>query len=1027
MAKDEAYYEAERRIEEARRSHSTTLSLREINLTEVPESIASLTQLQELFLQNNQLTSLPEAIASLTQLQLLHLSSNQLTSLPEAIASLIQLKKLYLFNNQLTTLPESITSLTQLRELYLDYNQLTSLPESIASLSQLQVLFLSNNQLKSLPQSIASLTQIRGLSLSNNQLTNLPEAIASLTRLQELSLDNNQLTSLPEAIASLTRLQKLSLNRDQLTSLPEAIGFLRQLQELYLFGNPLNPDLATAYEDGIEAVQQYLCAQAQAKIHLYEAKLILIGEGEVGKSCLLSALRGEPWVENRSTTHGIEIKPVSVTHPDSNIEITLNGWDFGGQPIYRPTHQLFFTAPAIYLVIWKPREGPQQGFVKEWITLIKHREPTAKILIVSTHGGPRQRQPDIDCQELYTLFGTDTILGFHSIDSKPDPTTGKPIGIDELKDAIAQTASTLPEMGRTVPAKWQEVRDHLQTLDTAYLSYQAVLQICQDHGIAADTAPLFVRISHILGHLIHYDYDSVLRDIVILKPDWLAKAISFILDDRLTRDRQGIIDFPHLSHIWHDPQREESDRYPRALHPAFLRLMERFDLSYRINLDPNPNPDQPTSLIAQLVRDNRPESFTDHWTDQPESGDRQQTQICHIVDDRGQFAIAEGLFYQLIVRLHKYSLGRDHYDQSIHWQRGLLLDDTYNGRAFLEQQSSSIHITVSAAYPEFFLNRLTQDIKWLVENFWEGLRCQVLVPCLHPCDQALGLFKVQKLIESRRKGRTEYPCDIAGCDEWQNIDRLLHNAPIAAQSAPALTTELSQIKTQLDGMRSQLTLMDRNNQKGFLHLDRNDRALLSKIDDQYTKFIQCFTDEAKDGPRLFSLKPLDAKLSNPQLLKIRVQLTLWCEHSRQPLPFLDPDAPDRGVYILDLPRDWFRTAAPYLKFLSTTLSLVRPIATAATKLTLDDPTYKGIEEQLDFGQKSLESTLKSSDLLTQTSTDRTPDLTAPSGSPIRADGAALRQLHIVLKAKDPSFGGLIRVQNKRQEFLWIHPQYVEEY
>ena len=40
-------------------------------------------------------------------------------------------------------------------------------------------------------------------------------------------------------------------------------------------------------------------------------QLILIGEGEVGKSCLLGALRGDPWEEGRPTTHGIEIKPVT--------------------------------------------------------------------------------------------------------------------------------------------------------------------------------------------------------------------------------------------------------------------------------------------------------------------------------------------------------------------------------------------------------------------------------------------------------------------------------------------------------------------------------------------------------------------------------------------------------------------------------------------------------------------------------------------------------------------------------------------
>jgi hypothetical protein len=37
------------------------------------------------------------------------------------------------------------------------------------------------------------------------------------------------------------------------------------------------------------------------------------------------------------------------------------------------------------------------------------------------------------------------------------------------------------------------------------------------------------------------------------------------------------------------------------------------------------------------------------------------------------------------------------------------------------------------------------------------------------------------------------------------------------------------------------------------------------------------------------------------------------------------------------------------------------------------------------------------------------------------------QLQVWLKEKDPTFGGLVRVQNKRQEFLWVHPQFTSEY
>jgi hypothetical protein len=1028
MLENEGDREAKQRIQQARRNRAITLDLSSLKLRKLPESLASLTQLQVLSLSNNQLRELPESLASLTQLQVLDLSNNQLRELPESLASLTQLQRLDLSNNQLRELPEALASLTQLQRLDLDNNQLSELPEALASLTQLQGLYLDNNQLRELPEALASLTQLQRLSLNNNQLSELPEALASLTQLQWLFLGNSQLRELPEALASLTQLQRLSLNNNQLSELPEALASLTQLQSLFLSNNPLNPDLAAAYEQGTTAVLQYLRAKAEAKITLNEAKLILIGEGEVGKSCLLGALREDEWLESRPTTHGIEIKPVIVTHPDSGTEISLNGWDFGGQPVYRPTHQLFFSAPAVYLVVWKPREGPQQGFVKEWITLIKNREPDAKVLVVATHGGPGQRQPDIDRQEIHDRFGSDRVLGFFHVDSKPDAQNSC-IGLAELKTAIANVAASLPEMGRSVPAKWQQVREILQANDRAYLPYDEVIAICTQHGIDKEQAELFLRISHTLGQIVHYHYDPILRDIVILKPDWLAKAISFALDDELTRRRNGLVDFDRLSELWSNPPFPGEAGYPKELHPIFLKLMERFDLSYRVVLDPT-KPSN-TSLIAQLVPDIRPE--LSDWGQQPEAGDRQQVQICRIVDDRGQLAVAEGLFYQLIVRLHKYSLGRCNYEKSIHWQRGLMLDDDYNGRALLEYIDTDVKITVRAAYPERFLSYLTAEIKWLVENFWEGLRCNVMVPCIAPCGKNLpgnALFEVEKLIESKKKHRHEYPCPISGCGEWQNIDRLLNNAPIAPPPSQEIGIQQFRniVKDELKIIRKDLVIFDRRGQERFELLSQEQRKILSQIDEEFASLMQMLTDEAKDGPRLFSFKPVDTKFfDRPKWISTKLQITLWCEHSRLPLPALNPHDKQKGVYELEVSRAWFTAVAPYLKILTATLSLVLPVAASTTKLMLDDATYKGIEEQLDLGQKSIESTLKGSDFATNLSDEIDAPDWQQGDSPIRAKGSILRELHALLKAKDPGFGGLVRVQNRRREFLWVHEQFVDEY
>jgi hypothetical protein len=946
MAHDKAYYEAEKEIQEAQRAKEAVLNLAGMNLTELPDSIGQLTNLRSLILSRNQLKTLPNSLAQLKQLKELSINLNQLTNFPDVVGELEELSHLYL-------------------------------GQSTGGIS-----------LGSLPTCLRKLTKLIFLNCSNCDLESLPDWLSEFSVLKELFVYNNRLTDLPPSLAQLQFLSTLQLK-----------------------DNPLNPELTEAYNQGIDAVKAYLRAKAVAQITLNEAKLILVGEGEVGKTCLMDALLDNPWQEHPST-HGIEIRSIKLTDPtdpNTNATLTLNGWDFGGQPVYRPTHQLFFSAPAVYLVVWKPREGPQQGFVKEWIQLVKRREPTAKIIVVATHGGPGQRQPDIDRQELWDLFGKETVVDFFYVDSKPDE-NGERRGINDLKHAIASIAALLPEVGRSIPKRWHEVREALTKSESAYLPLKVVFEFCRAQQMDDEEARLFITIEHRLGHLIHYQHDPALRDIVVLKPDWLATAISFVLDDEVTRKAHGLVRLSHLNQLWDDPTRVLEFRYNKSFHPIFLRLMERFDLSYRVaGLSKNDDSD-PISLIAQLVPDTTPkeEDFEKAWLPEFTPDDIQQTQICRIVDaQNGQSANAEGLFFQLIVRLHRYSLGRVNYPESIHWQRGLVLDADYNGRALLRHIGNDVHITVRAAFPERFLGMLTEEVKYLVESFWEGLRCDVTVPCLNP-NPCAGLFEVEKLIENKKRGRPEQPCPI--CNEWQSIRQLLSNAPAATQqiSLDTLMKEFAQVKDTLS------------------EVNVNTQRILSQIDKQYTDLIQLFTDEAKEGPRVFSLFPLGGNKFNPQSwVRHQFRLVLWCEHSRRPLPAINGIDSMKGVYDLEFDREWFKQAVPYLKFLTGTLSLVLPVMSSTFKV-IDEAAFKTLENQINLGKNVIDAIAGEGAALHDVM-GGTDSNNLEHGVGTRAENATLRELHALLKAKDPGFGGLVRVMNKRQEFLWVHEKFAGEY
>lgn len=115
-----------------------------------------------------------------------------------------------------------------------------------------------------------------------------------------------------------------------------------------------------------------------------------------------------------------------------------------------------------------------------------------------------------------------------------------------------------------------------------------------------------------------------------------------------------------------------------------------------------------------------------------------------------------------------------------------------------------------------------------------------------------------------------------------------------------------------------------------------------------------------------------------------------------------------------------------MKVLTDTLSLVLPVAASGVKLAMNDAAYNAIGEQLDFGKDVINALLEGSEKISDW-LGGSESTALEHGEAIRAQGATLRELHALLKAKAPSFGGLVRVMDKRQEFLWVHPQFEGEY
>jgi len=580
---EEAYAEAERRIANAKARGATGLKLAGLGLRQIPESLGQLTELRTLYLDGNQLTSLPESLEQLTQLQTLDLRGNQLASLPESLGQLTQLQALYLDGNQLTSLPESFGQLSQLQGLDVAGNQLKSLPESFSQLTQLQGLDLAGNQLTSLPGSVRQLTRLQGLHLGGNQLTSLPESFGQVTRLRTLDLDGNQLTSLPESIGQLTQLRMLYLDKNELVSLPQSLRTMKSLRVLFLHDNPrlglprsiLGPTSAEALPNYSDVAQPsaildyyFRTRLAQERRPLREAKLILVGRGEVGKTSLVRRLVENKFSRREDRTQGIRITewPLAVKRGE---EVRMHVWDFGGQEIMHATHQFFLTDRSVYVLVLDGRAGQQEVEADYWLRIISSFAPESPVLVVLNK--IKKDAFDLNRRALHEKFPQ--VQGFIETDCEPGV---KGHGIDDLRKAIVRETNLLPDLRAPFPASWFEIKEKLSKMKKNYLDFDKEYRaLCADLGESDEGAQESLATHlHRLGIALNFRDDRRLRDTHVLNPHWVTEGIYALLNSPRLASKKGELRLDDLK------TELDLERYPREMHQFLLDLMEKFELCF---------------------------------------------------------------------------------------------------------------------------------------------------------------------------------------------------------------------------------------------------------------------------------------------------------------------------------------------------------------------------------------------------------------------------------------------------------------
>jgi len=549
----------------------TTLYLHINQLTSLSPEIGQLTNLTSLMLSGNGLTSLPPKISQLTSLKKLDLASNELTNLPSEIGQLTSLTELNLSLNQLTTLPSEIGHLTNLTQLYLWGNELTGLPPEISQLNNLKELEINLNQLTSLPPKISQLTNLTSLSLSGNKLTSLPPEIAQFTKLIELYISHNQLKNLLPEIGQLSNLTKIDLSSNQLTSLPKEAIALHNLENIYLLDNPLEIAIPAKWvgkkhrrnSHAQEILAYYKRIYEEGGRELGEARVLVVGEGGVGKTSIVKRLIDNTFNDQEDTTLIVEKRPLPLG------DVRAQVWDFGGQEHMHATHQFFFSGRSLYLLVFDTRGSLEQNKVEYWLTLINAYSKNAPVILV----GNKCDQHEMDLEKRRLREKYPNIRGFVGTSAS----TGK--HIEELRQKIQEEVRAMPQVRVLFSADYLAVKDEMENLDKPHISHEQFIEICERHGVSdAKDQDTLLDLLHDLGTVLYFrdaDGNPLLPALGVLNPNWVTGGVYRIVTHAALKDKfKGKLTMNLLREILSAPE------YSRHCEDI-AKLLERFELCYR--------------------------------------------------------------------------------------------------------------------------------------------------------------------------------------------------------------------------------------------------------------------------------------------------------------------------------------------------------------------------------------------------------------------------------------------------------------
>jgi internalin A len=334
-----------------------------------------------------------QALKGLSALTSLDLSTLRFISLEKALRDRNFATSFNLSSKRIGTEgAQALTSLTALTSLDLRGNGIGAEGvQALKSLTSLTRLDLAGNGIGAEGlQALKGLTSLTSLDLSDNQIgPKGAQSLKGLVNLTSLNLRNTGVKDL-SPLVSLCNLRDIDLSGNHLDHVVPEFWMLPSLREATLYaaslpGVPVEI-LSKNGDNCLNRLRAHLADLTGDDVAVGDVKLMILGNGRVGKTQICRRLRGESFDEAVPSTHGIQVSSLPIAPRVFDAPVRLKIWDFGGQDIYLGTHALFLKSRAIFPLVWTPKSEAEQFHTHGGFTF--RNQPTAYWLAyVRTFGG----------------------------------------------------------------------------------------------------------------------------------------------------------------------------------------------------------------------------------------------------------------------------------------------------------------------------------------------------------------------------------------------------------------------------------------------------------------------------------------------------------------------------------------------------------------------------------------------------------------------------------------------------------------